>query len=219
MSLEIKHSRRARRITIRVLPGHVIVTAPAGTPEQLIASVTKEKSLWIKQKLAIYAQADLSLCPDRFRDGAVFSLLGRKVSLKLISDSCGFQLRGNSVISSEHTFSEPALRAWLDKVLMQELISMSEGFCSALGKRPSRTRLGNARTRWGSCSHAGTVMINRKLVHAPRSVVAYVLAHELVHLVHRNHSKDFWRELEGLKVNIPDSKKWLRTSGMWLLAQ
>ncbi len=52
----------------------------------------------------------------------------------------------------------------------------------------------NQNTRWGSCTpEAGTIRITNRIIMMPSWVIDYVLLHELAHLVHANHSSDFWR--------------------------
>ena len=49
--------------------------------------------------------------------------------------------------------------------------------------------------RWGSCDQAGTIRLNWKIIQAPMRLVDYVVAHELVHLIHTDHTKAFWARL------------------------
>lgn len=54
-------------------------------------------------------------------------------------------------------------------------------------------RVAKAKTRWGSCSPAlGRIMINQQLLSGPIRFLQYVMIHEFAHLIHLNHSADFW---------------------------
>ncbi len=51
------------------------------------------------------------------------------------------------------------------------------------------------KTQWGSCSPAGTILLNPHLVKAPRECIDYVISHELCHLKEHNHSPRYYRLL------------------------
>lgn len=92
-----------------------------------------------------------------------------------------------------------------------EVISSKvEKLAKTIDVRYKKFRLSNARKRWGSCSTKGTVSINWKLVFAPKEVLEYVVIHELIHLKHMNHSKDFWRELERHVPKHKEKRAWLK---------
>ncbi len=68
----------------------------------------------------------------------------------------------------------------------------------------NRVTIRNQKTRWGSCSCANNINLNCNLVRLRDELIDYVLVHELVHTVHKNHSRDFWNELTG---HIPEARK------------
>ena len=67
--------------------------------------------------------------------------------------------------------------------------------------RYNRVSIRNQRTRWGSCSSKDNISLNMKLLHLPDHLIDYILLHELVHTRVKNHSKDFWNELETVVPN------------------
>lgn len=69
------------------------------------------------------------------------------------------------------------------------------------------------KTRWGSCSSRGTLSFNYRLIFAPPAVLDYVVVHELCHLTHMNHSKDFWNMVESVLPCYREQRKWLREHG------
>ena len=74
----------------------------------------------------------------------------------------------------------------------------------------NRISIRNQRTRWGSCSSKNNISLNMKLLHLPNYLIDYILLHELVHTRVKNHSKDFWNELENVVPNARTIDKQLR---------
>lgn len=66
------------------------------------------------------------------------------------------------------------------------------------------------KTRWGSCSNKGNISISYKILFLPEKHRDYIIAHELCHLKHFNHSKKFWALVEKLIPNYLEAKKGLR---------
>lgn len=71
----------------------------------------------------------------------------------------------------------------------------------------------NQKTRWGSCSQTGTLSFNYRLMMAPPAVIDYVIVHELCHLTHMNHSKDFWNMVGSILPDYARSRQWLKEHG------
>ncbi|MBO4977046.1 MAG: M48 family metallopeptidase [Lachnospiraceae bacterium] len=69
------------------------------------------------------------------------------------------------------------------------------------------------KSRWGSCSSRGTLSFNYRLMFAPPRVLDYVVVHELCHLTHMNHSKDFWNMVRQIMPDYKIYKEWLREHG------
>ena len=69
------------------------------------------------------------------------------------------------------------------------------------------------KSRWGSCSSRGTLSFNYRLIFAPPVILDYVVVHELCHLTHMNHSRDFWDMVASVMPEYREYRKWLRDPG------
>lgn len=69
------------------------------------------------------------------------------------------------------------------------------------------------KSRWGSCSSRGTLSFNYRLMLAPPEILDYVVVHELCHLSHMNHSKEFWLMVESILPDYRTSKRYLKEHG------
>ena len=67
--------------------------------------------------------------------------------------------------------------------------------------------------RWGSCGANGDISISTRLLLAPRAMLEYVCVHELAHLVHHDHSANFWLEVAQAMPDYGDRERWLARHG------
>jgi predicted metal-dependent hydrolase len=74
----------------------------------------------------------------------------------------------------------------------------------------SRISVRNQRWRWGSCSRAGHICLNWRLVTMPDWVRDYVLIHELMHLKRMDHSRKFWKLVAAACPRFREARQWLR---------
>jgi predicted metal-dependent hydrolase len=87
-----------------------------------------------------------------------------------------------------------------------------------LGVEPKCIRIGDQRSRWGSCSTLGNLSFNWRLVLAPFDVLDYVVVHELCHMRVPNHSRRFWKLVETRRPGWREQRDWLHEYGPELLA-
>jgi len=84
------------------------------------------------------------------------------------------------------------------------------------GLKVNTLRVKNHRTKWGSCSSLGNINLNWHLVMVDRSLVDYVLVHELMHLKEMNHSAKFWKCVEQFYPDYKMAKKAL-SERQWII--
>ena len=89
-------------------------------------------------------------------------------------------------------------------------------YARKMGVTYGRITIREQKTRWGSCSSRGTLSFNYRLIYGPAGPLDYVVVHELCHLTHMNHSKDFWNMVERIMPDYRIYKQWLREHGQEL---
>jgi len=80
----------------------------------------------------------------------------------------------------------------------RKLVGRLNELCERYGFTYNKVFMRNQRTRWGSCSAKNNINLNMKLVRLPDEMIDYVLLHELVHTRIKNHTNEFWAELNRL---------------------
>ena len=81
---------------------------------------------------------------------------------------------------------------------------MTEQYAKSMQLFPSRISFRKARSRWGSCSNSNAISFNYLMMKLPLSVIQYIIVHELSHIKHKHHQKEFWSLVE---IHLPDYKE------------
>lgn len=96
--------------------------------------------------------------------------------------------------------AEPIDRLTARKILVDRLDYLAKRY----GFNYNRVFIKNQKTRWGSCSTKNNINLNVNLVRLPQELIDYTIIHELVHTRVKNHSQDFWDQMDAL---LGDAKK------------
>src|SRR5690606_31454943 len=106
------------------------------------------------------------------------------------------------------------LRRWLEGEARPLLAEDLAHYCALAGRDAPKLALSNARRRWGSCAANGAIRINWRLIMAPDCVRRSVVAHEVAHLVHFDHSARFHALLRELfEGDLAAANAWLKREG------
>lgn len=110
------------------------------------------------------------------------------------------------------------LTDWLKGQTHEDLEPSVARHAANLGVTPKSISVRGQSSRWGSCSSAGRLNFNWRLILAPEFVLDYVAAHEVAHLVEMNHSQAFWDTVEHTLPDMQRGRSWLKAHGRGLMA-
>jgi hypothetical protein len=218
----LKRSNR-KTLAIAVQPDTaVLVTAPRRADLDVIKFKVRRRALWIRRQQTFF-RAFLPPIPERrYVGGETHRYLGRQYRLKFIHGAEeGVKLKGQFfwVIARR---KDPArvralLKEWYAasarKVFERSLITGIRRLNGRVKDVP-RVQLRGMPKRWGSCTKRGLIYLNPELVKAPVSCVDYVLIHELCHLLHPNHGRDFYALLRRMMPDWETRKARLERLGV-----
>ena len=196
--------RRGRRRTIgfTISAEGLTVAAPRWVGIGEVEEAIREREDWIFTKLA-EMQRHRALIPQvRWEDGGSLPYLGETITLRLASwarrtasvtlDREARTLMVSLPPGASNVQLKDRVQAWLQneaRMLFRERLAIFE---TRLGVQHRALGLSSAKTRWGSCSADGRILLNWRLIHFPLSSIDYVVAHELAHLKEMNHGPRFW---------------------------
>ena len=203
-----------KSLGIKVLPdGLVSVIAPNDTSIIDINKKVKLKANWILKQQAFFCSYKPNTPERKYVNGETHLYLGRQYKLQIIEDTIN-EIKiynGAMIMKTKKTipaYLEKKLNEWYkEKAIFhfEELLNSSlEKFNKYKVEKPVLDiRL--MQKRWGSCTKSGKIILNTELIKAPKGSIEYVVIHELCHLVHHNHNKDFYDLQNRLS---PNWEKW-----------
>ena len=212
----LKRTRR-RSVGLHVDANGLTVQAPIRASQKWLDTILREKSGWVIAKLT---QMRASALPKlAWQDGVQLPFLGEQLRLTLLDgvSQAPFMCDGELMVCMAELESTRLQKMVVDWYRMQAMLCFSERlavYADKLGLAVPAMKLSNAATRWGSCNVRGELRLSWRLIKAPLAQIDYVVAHELAHLRHLDHSADFWRVVDSLYPDYQSAQKALRQSGM-----
>jgi predicted metal-dependent hydrolase len=204
--------RRARRMRLRFDERERLlkVTHPRGVRPSAALAWAASHKLWVEEQIG------LALPVEPFAPGAAIPVAGADVELCWSQGAARRpRLDGGQLICGgpESAFAR-RVGQFLKDLALETLSSETAELAGRAGLRPVSVAVGDARTRWGSCSSTGRIRYSWRLILAPALARRYVVAHEVAHLRHLHHGsqfKAFERELFG--GDVSEAQALLRSSG------
>ncbi|HND48386.1 MAG TPA: SprT family zinc-dependent metalloprotease [Anaerolineales bacterium] len=217
MDIQIDNLVRAKRRTIALIverDGSLTVRAPRRATLNDIYGFIQEKTDWIlrsREKL----KAIKPIPKKAYVDGERFLFLGQEYELRLVPPQRpALKFDGGFTLStSAQERGELAFTKWYKTQALTIFTERVNHYANLHGLIPKEVKVNSAKTRWGSCTSAGTLNFTWRLVMAPLEVIDYVVLHELAHLKVKNHSPRFWKLVESLCPDFKHHRKWLRDHG------
>jgi hypothetical protein len=208
----VRRLASAKRMTMRLAPdgGEVRISIPRWGRTAEALQFAASRRAWLERQLAAMP-APATIAPGAavpFR-GETFLLQHEPAAKRrpVLRD-------GALVVGGPATALERRLRRWLEGEARTLLSQDLDDYCARAGRDCPPLSLSNARRRWGSCAASGAIRINWRLVMAPDAVRRSVVAHEVAHLAHFDHSPAFHAHLAGLfEGDVAAANSWLKREG------
>lgn len=210
MSLEIKRD------------GIINVIAPNGLDKTFIVDKVKNKSDWIIKKLDEIEVLNNNRYTRSYESGDIFLYLGNEYMLEVLVDKTtigtSVSLENNKLIvrsnSNNKDVIQRALKNWYtDETLgvTKERINYYKLFFE---DTVTSIKIKDQKSRWASCTYKNEILFNLRCSMMPIQIIDYIVVHEMCHMEHRNHSKDFYLAVERILPDYKERVKWLKNNGV-----
>jgi predicted metal-dependent hydrolase len=195
-----------KTVAIEVHPDlHVTIIAPEGSEPTAIEDLIRKRARWILRQQKQFSTYAPQETPRAYVSGESYRYLGRQYRLKVLEGQHEGVKQGRGliyvVVSNKHDTKrvQSILEKWYRdnaRNVFYERLKACYPRIERLGIPYPSLALRSMRTRWGSCSRSGRIILNPRLVQTPLDCIDYVLLHELCHLKEHNHSKPYYQLLD-----------------------
>jgi predicted metal-dependent hydrolase len=217
--VRIRRNAQARRISMRadVVKREIRITMPTYAPTQAAMDFVAQKRQWLAARLhSAPAGAPLSAGETVAFVGEPHRIVWKPDATRTVRVVEGTEERELHLGGPEEMVEARIIR-WLKAEARRLYEAEIAHYCGVAGETPPRLSLGDPRSRWGSCSTRGTISLSWRLVMAPAHVRRSVIAHEVAHIRHMDHSPAFYAWLDTLyEGDRKAADRWLKMHGVAL---
>jgi predicted metal-dependent hydrolase len=218
--LDYRLKRSARRTIGFTIDGTgLAVTAPRWVTLADIEAAIAEKQRWIFAKITEWqTRTEQRVLPQiDWAEGAQLPYLGKTITVRIGSAQGALEFDAETATLSlglpagaDAQRIKDRVQGWLQSRAMALFGERIAVYAPQLGVECRAYALSSAASRWGSCSSAGKIRLNWRLIHFPVTIIDYVVAHELAHLREMNHSPRFWETVETVFPHFREARRTLR---------
>lgn len=213
IEFELTYSER-KTLGITVNPDlSVQVKAPENADRETIFKKVEKRASWILEQKRFFLEFEPRKIDYLYKSGESHYYLGRQYVLKIETGKAEEVFyQGRYLVVETRDKSKNNIKKlmdiWYRKRAKIKFAEYAEPLIERFKKykvEPNKIYIQNMKTRWGSCSAKGNIVLNPELIKAPKPCIEYVIIHELCHLVHRNHTQAFFALQQR---EMPDWEKW-----------
>lgn len=196
---EVERKPKLKNTYIHVDTEGVLVKTNNTTTQAEIDAMVSAKSAWVRKKLELFKSIAIN---HDIGTGSRLYYMGKSYYVEMQSDETLKNI-GIAFTHSKFTIGTPskytefelhhAIENFYKQKAIEKLIPLTKKWAKIMTVSPEHISFRYSKNRWGSCSSTNRISFNYHLIKLSSSLMEYVVVHELAHIVHKNHSKAFWK--------------------------
>jgi predicted metal-dependent hydrolase len=198
--------------------GKLIFRVPANTDDGTIRKILAKNSGWIKKKINELAKERQLFRAKEYVNGEGFPYLGTYYKLKVV-DKQDLPIkfdRGFFISNKALPEARELIINWYKDAARLKIPERVRWYAQKRRLSFNKVNITDSRKRLASCSPSGNLNFSWRLIMAPLGVIDYAVVHELIHLVEKNHTKEFWAKIKLMLPDYEKYKEWLKKNGYLL---
>ena len=205
---QIKRSS-SKKLTLKIDDkGDLIVSAPNGLSNSEIFKFVEQKQTWIKKK-----QNEIKtiiLQNQQILNFEECFYLGKRCAIAMVQGLKTLEYRNQTFMLPQGANRKNTIKAFYMKEAEKILVFRLNYLTSVMNIQPKECKIIASKAKWGMCDSKKVIYLNYKLIMLPPDIIDYVIVHELCHIEHNNHSKEFYGLLEQYIPEYSKIRKWMR---------
>lgn len=199
IEFEIERNNKLKNTYINVDTDGVLVKTNDSTTIEQINIMVSDKSAWISKKLELFKSIAVN---KDISTGSRLYYMGKSYYVEMITNKAVDSISIDFTHSKFHITTPPkysevelnnAIENFYKEKAQEKIIPLTKKWAKIMGVEPEHVSFRYSKNRWGSCSSTNRISFNYHLVKLSSSLIEYVVIHELAHIEHKNHSKNFWK--------------------------
>ncbi|MBR5599500.1 MAG: M48 family metallopeptidase [Alphaproteobacteria bacterium] len=210
--MRVVYSKRSRKLTLRIDKKDrvAVLTIPKYCSRKKAVSFVESHQDWVLDNLRKIPEL------KSFQENDVISLFGKNYQIVHTEiRGCTKLDKKNKIlyVSGGKEFLHRRVKDFIKKIALEEFTKRSEQVAEMIGKTVHNVCIKDTKSRWASCSTLNNINYSWRLALAPEYVIRYIVAHEVSHLKHQDHSAYFWALVEYLEKDASKGRDWLTENG------
>ena len=194
--------------------GEVSLFVPDWLDDSQIEELIESKRKWIYTNLALWQDLNATRVNREFVNGEGFLYLGRSYRLQIVEEQdVPVRLKDGYFCLRSADSGAVAFKEFYRQKGIERIPQRVAVYEKAMDVSASSIKVQELQNRWGSCTSTGNLSFHWKCMMAPMTVLDYIVVHELAHLKHKNHTPEFWNEVDKAMPDYRERKEWLRLNG------